>query len=39
MVNIVVCQDVGLEFLDKAKFVRPRPQNMALRPRTNITGK
>ena len=25
MVNIVVCQDLGLEFLAKAKFLRPRP--------------
>jgi len=32
MVNIVVRQDFGLEFLAKAKPLRPRP-----RPRTNIT--
>ena len=38
MVNIVVCQDFGLEFLAKAKPLRPRPQNLAIRsrPRTNI---
>jgi len=33
MVNIVVRQDFGLEFLAKAKPLRLRP-----RPRTNITG-
>jgi len=25
MANIVVCQDFGLEFLAKAKFLRPKP--------------
>jgi len=52
MGNIVVRQDFGLEFLAKAKplrprpqsqgqgqpIARPRPQNLALRPRTNITA-
>jgi len=48
MVNIVVRQDFGLELLAKAKplrpqsqgqpIARPRPQNLALRPRTNITA-
>jgi len=32
MVNFVVCQDFGVEFLAKAKALRPMP-----RPRTNIT--
>jgi len=46
MVNFVVCQDFGLEFLAKAKPLRPRPQSQGQglliarprpRPRTNIT--
>jgi len=41
MVNFVVCQDIGFDFLVKDKPVRPKPQNSALmpRPRTNITGR
>jgi len=48
MVNSVVLRDLGggLDFLAKAKSLRPRPQNLALRsrsrsrprPRKNITA-
>jgi len=47
MVNIVVRQDFGLEFLTKAKPLRPRPRPQSQGqgqpiarpiPRTNITG-
>jgi len=31
MVNFVVCQDVGLEFLAKAKPLRPQPKAKASR--------
>jgi len=37
MVNFVVCQGFGLEFLAKAKPLRPRPQNSALRPIKGLT--
>jgi len=35
VVNFVVCRDLGLEFFAKAKPLtpKPRPQNLALRPR------